>query len=155
MPQIQLPIFPVGVTNINNELAFERRDGNVTYFNGTMPVFIHPEDDLRTFRMITAQFYVNGNARQADICRAFGVTSISLKRAVKLYREKGPAGFYSPRNTRGPIVLTPELLAAAQLLLNQGRTVSEVAEKLSLKKDTLRKAVLAGKLIAVKKNNRR
>jgi hypothetical protein len=36
--------------------------------------------------------------------RAFGVTKISLKRAVKRYREEGPKGFYthfpSPRSTK-------------------------------------------------------
>jgi transposase len=40
--------------------------------------------------MITAQFCVNGNAKQMDIVRAFGVTKISVKRAVKRYREQGP-----------------------------------------------------------------
>jgi hypothetical protein len=57
-------------------LAFEKRDGQVTYFNGSMPVFIHDENDVATFRMITAQFCINGNATQAEISRAFGVTLI-------------------------------------------------------------------------------
>ena len=92
MPQMQLPLFPDGVEHITSELAFEKRDGQVTYFNGNMPVFIHGENDIPTFRMITAQFCINGNAKQADISRAFGVTLISVKRAVKLYREKGVTG---------------------------------------------------------------
>jgi hypothetical protein len=33
MPQLQLPVFPVGVTQITSELAFEKRDGQVFYFN--------------------------------------------------------------------------------------------------------------------------
>ncbi|MCG6867267.1 MAG: hypothetical protein LJE91_00625 [Gammaproteobacteria bacterium] len=41
MPQIQLPIFPEGVTPITAVLAFGKRDGRVTYFNGSMPVFVH------------------------------------------------------------------------------------------------------------------
>ena len=68
-------------------LAFSKQDGRVTYFNGSMPVFVHEEDDQASFQMITAQFCVNGNAKQADIVRAFGVTKISLKRAVKRSRE--------------------------------------------------------------------
>ena len=94
MPQMQLPLFPDGVEHITAELAFEKKDGQVTYFNGHMPVFIHAEEDTATFRMITAQFYINGNAKQADISRAFGITLISVKRAVKRYRQRGPAGFY-------------------------------------------------------------
>ena len=34
MPQLHLPMFPAGVTHITNELAFERRDGKIAYFNG-------------------------------------------------------------------------------------------------------------------------
>lgn len=30
MPQLQLPIFPDGVTYITNHLAFRRQDGQVT-----------------------------------------------------------------------------------------------------------------------------
>ena len=84
MPQLHLPMFPAGVTPITDELAFERRDGKIAYFNGQIAVFVHAEDDVATFRMITSQFCANGHARQCDIIRAFGVTSISVKRAVKL-----------------------------------------------------------------------
>ena len=94
MPQMHLPLFPDGVEHITADLAFEKKDGQVTYFNGHMPVFIHAEEDTATFRMITAQFCINGNAKQADISRAFGITLISVKRAVKRYRQRGPAGFY-------------------------------------------------------------
>jgi hypothetical protein len=31
MPQLQLPIFPDGVTHITNQLAFMRQNGQVTY----------------------------------------------------------------------------------------------------------------------------
>ena len=38
MPQVQLPVFPAGTTEINESLAFEHRDGQVVYFNGHLPV---------------------------------------------------------------------------------------------------------------------
>jgi DNA invertase Pin-like site-specific DNA recombinase len=152
MAQMQLPIFPAGVTHITSVLVFSKQDGRVTYFNGTLPVFIHDEQDMASFRMITAQFCVNGNAKQADIVRAFGVTKISLKRAVKRYREEGPKGFYVPRQRRGPAVLTPAVLAEAQQLLDDGLETPAVADRLGIKRDTLRKAVGAGRLHkAVKK----
>ena len=155
MPQAQLPIFPNGVTLINANLAFEKKDARVTYFNGTMPVFSHGEDDLNTFRMITRQFYVNGNATQAEICRAFSVNPINVKRAVKKYGEQGAAGFYKPRNTRGATILTPEVLTEAQRLLDQGETVTEVANATGIKRNTLNKAILDKRLhkaIKKKKN---
>jgi outer membrane protein assembly factor BamB len=51
MPQVQLPIFPAGVTHINSEVAFEERDGKVYYFNGHLPVFVHEKGALATFRL--------------------------------------------------------------------------------------------------------
>ena len=72
MPQMQFPFFPEGVTHITELLAFARQDGQVTYFNGDMPLFVHEASDLASFRMITAQFVVNGCATQAQIARAFG-----------------------------------------------------------------------------------
>ena len=38
MPQVQLPIFPVGASTITAELGFERREQQVIYLNGHLPV---------------------------------------------------------------------------------------------------------------------
>ena len=146
MPQVQLPIFPAGITPINANLGFIRRDNRLTYFNGHLPVFSHEVDDQRSFRMITSQFYINGSVTQAEICRAFGVSRISVKRYVKLYRRAGVAGFYAEPRRRGAVVLTPGVLQEAQGLFDEGLEVSEVAGRLGLLPDTLRKALRAGKL---------
>jgi hypothetical protein len=146
MPQLQLPMFPHGVTHITSELAFEKKDGCITYFNGHMPVFTHAENDIATFRMITSQFCASGYSRQSDIIRTFGVTSISVKRSVKLYREKGPKGFYAARVTRGAAVLVEGVVAQIEDLLAGGASEAEVAEKLGLKLNTLQKAIRAGRL---------
>jgi len=146
MPQIQLPIFPAGTTLINEHLAFENKDHRITYFNGIMPVFVHDEDDLPTFRMITSQFYITGNATQAEICRAFGIPAITVKRAVKKYREEGVAGFFKAKGTRGAGVLLPEVLIKAQELLDQGQVISQIAQALNIKYNTLNKATHDGRL---------
>jgi transposase-like protein len=151
MPQIQLPIFPPGMTLITPEVGFECRDGKVTYFAGCLPVFHHDEDDVRTFRMITSQMVVNGNVRQVDIVRAFGVPAVSVKRAVKLYREHGPAGFYAPRPVRGPAVLTKKVVEELEDLLDKGLSVADAARKLGLKPNTVVKAVRAGRVRTKKK----
>lgn len=146
MPQMHLPIFPEGVTHITPLLAFIKKDGQVTYFNGHMPVFIHDEHDLQTFRMITGQFIVNGNVKQSQIARAFGLPLITVKRYTKLYREKGPAGFYTKRRGRGPAVLTQEVLEKVQHMLDAGSSIPEIASALGLLADTLSKALRKGRL---------
>ena len=146
MPQLLLPFFPDGATYITPELSFAKEKGTVAYFHGLLPVFSHDEDDTRTFQMIISQFVCNGCAKQADIVRAFGVTSIGVKRAVKRYREQGPSGFYAKRIGRGPAVLTEPVLLKAQRLFDDGMDVPGVAEELGLKSNTLAKAVRAGRL---------
>ncbi len=146
MPQMILPIFPEGTTKITEDLTFEMRDGRVTYFHGLMPVFSHAADDIRSFRMITSQFCAIGNAKQVEIARAFGVPIITVKRGVKLYREKGTAGFFARRSTRGPRVLTEEVMAEVQQKLDEGLHPSTVSDQLGLKRDTVRKAIRSGRL---------
>lgn len=153
MPQLQFPFFPEGSTNITPVLAFAKQDGRITYFTGGLPVFMHDEQDLASFRMITAQFCENGHARQSEIARAFGIPKITVKRAVKLYRAKGTAGFYAPKKTRGPAVLTAMVLRQAQRLFDEGLPIAKVAEQLGLLRDTLAKAVRTGRLhVSLKKS---
>ena len=95
MPQMHFPIFPSGVRSITSSISFKKEDGKIVYFDWQMPIFTHDEDDIKTFRMFTSQLCVNGNAKQVDIIRAFGVTKNSVLRSVKLFRDKGPEGFYS------------------------------------------------------------
>lgn len=146
MPQILLPLFPAGVTEINDKLAFKNEDGVITYFNATMPVFQHAEGDLQSFKMIVSQFYVMGVAKQAEIVTAFGVNSLLIKRAVKVYREKGAKGFFTPKKSRGPGVLTETALKETQSLLDTGMTPGDISQRLDLKADTIRKAIMHGRL---------
>lgn len=151
MPQLQLPFFPQGMTLINANIGFHREEGIITYFYGHLPIFRHEVDDHRSFRMITSQLYINGSVKQSEICRAFGIAAINVKRGVKLYREKGIAGFYEEPRRRGAAVLTPTVLAKVQGYLEQGEEIKDIAVRMGLLSDTLRKAVKAGKLHKPKK----
>lgn len=155
MPQLQLPIFPEGTTLINANLGFIRENDQITYVYGHLPVFTHAVTDIQSFRMITSQLYINGSAKQSEICRAFGISPISVKRGVKLYREKGLAGFFEERKRRGAAVLTPPIIEKVQERLDAGHELPAIAKELGLKYDTIRKAMKAGKLHKpVKKKNR-
>src|SRR5580700_2133852 len=94
MPQVQLPIFPAGSVEINRELACRVEGEQVIYFNGHLPAFSHAKSDLASFRLFTSQLIVAGSATQGHVAKAFGVPLVAIKRATKLYRERGPAGFF-------------------------------------------------------------
>jgi len=154
MPQMQLPIFPAGVTEINRQIAVAKEAGTVYYIHGHMPVFRHAENDLRGFRMFTSQMIVNGTAKPKEIVQTFGVPMVTVKRYVKVFREQGANGFYAvkPRHSSAS-VLKGELLQRAQQLLDEGRSVPEVASELKVLANTLHKAVNAGRLRKLKKTN--
>ena len=119
-----------------------------------LPVFTHDAKDVKSFRMFASQLYLAGKVRQADLVRTFGVSAISVKRAVKLMEKAGPGVFWRARPTRGPSVLTPAVLRKAQEQLDQGESLEAVAAALGVKLDTMRKAVRDGRLhLAVKKRN--
>jgi biotin operon repressor len=146
MPQLQLPIFPVGTTAITSEIAFERREDQVVYFNGHLPVFTHGATDVASFRLFTTQLIVNGTASQGDIARAFGISTTTVKRCVKRFRERGAGAFFvAPLRRRGRM-LTPERLVEAQMLLNQGERVPAISARLGILPTTLHKALDSGRL---------
>lgn len=145
MPQMQMPFFAQGVTPINNMLAFSQEHGRIAYFTGNVQLYSHEEKDTRSFRMITAEFCVNGVAKQAQIVRAFGVPSLAVKRAVKLLRNEGTQGFYKPRKGRSAAVLVPQVCSEVQTLLDGGMAITEVAKQKNIKVNTLSKAARAGR----------
>lgn len=155
MPQVQLPLFPAGTTQINESLAVECRDGQVTYFNGHLPVFTHAQKDLAAFRLFTSQLVVNGSASQGDIRRAFGVPKIAVQRAVDRYREGGAAAFFVPPKPRVGRKLTPEVLGQVQALLDQGQSVPEISRAVGVLANTLHKAIDFGRLRAGAKKKTR
>ena len=151
MPQVQLPLFPDGTTQITQELAFAKREGQVVYFNGHLPVFTHATEDLASFRLFTTQLIVNGAATQAEIVKAFGVPLTTVKRCCKRYRERGPGAFFKAPERREGRRLNAPRLAQAQVLLDEGVGVPEISRQLNILPTTLHKAIDDGRLKQIKK----
>ena len=146
MPQEWLPLIPTGSTLINDVWNVAKENGKWTYFLGINPVFFHRDDDLCSFRMFTAQLVSQGGCKQSEIIRAFGVSKNSVSRSVKKHERGGPHIFFVPRQGRGATVLVDDVKARAQQMLNLGESRQEVAQQLGIKYDTLRKAIVDGRL---------
>ncbi len=147
MPQLQWPIFPDGVTEINSRIAVQKDASAVWYIHGHLPVFQHAEGDVQSFRMFTSQMIATGTVKSKEIVQTFGVPMITVKRYVKLYRDQGAKGFYDlkPRHSSAS-VLKGAALEQAQRLLDEGRSVPAVAGELKVLANTLHKAIRAGRL---------
>ena len=76
---------------------------------------------------------------------------VAIKRATKLYRERSAAGFFAPKPRREGTKLTAEKLEQARALLVQGEPLAVVSQATGVLVDTLRKAIGAGRLPALKK----
>jgi len=153
MAQRLLPLLPAGSTPITDTLSVVNEGGRWTYFQGLLPVFTHAASDNRSFRMFTAQLAANGHCKLVDIERAFGVTAISVKRAVKRYREGECQAFFAPRKGRGAGVLKPDVVEKLQALLDDGVSHQEAARQLGVNAATVRKGIKRGLLHAAKKKS--
>ena len=153
MPQLQLPIFPSGSKEIAEGYSVECRDKQVVYFCGMMPVFQHDEEDLQSFRMFTSQLVDMGVVRQVDIVNVFGIPLPTVKRYLKLLRVYGKKPFFAGPKRRSAPVLTDEARHIVEGLIEEGKTVPEVAQASGVKANTLHKAIRAGRLPRVKKKN--
>ena len=69
-----------------------------------------------------------------------------IKRAVKTYRTHGISGFYAPKKTRGAVVLTDSVLESIQVRLDDGVSIPDISAEFEIKKNTLSKAIGAGRL---------
>jgi len=96
MPQLQLPIFPAGVTEINSQIAVQKEAGRVFYLHGHLPLFQHQEQDVQSFRMFTSQMIAGGTVKPKEIVKAFGVPMVTVKRYVKCTGTTDPRGSTHP-----------------------------------------------------------
>lgn len=148
MGQQILPLYIEGESQINEKIHYEynKESATIYYYLYCHPLYSHEVKDRTSFQLVTAQLIVYGHCRNVEIVKAFGVSSISVKRAVKKYRTGGISAFVKKRATRGAKVLTDEMLLKAQKLLDEGESRTNVAQNLGIKSNTLSKGIQAGKL---------
>lgn len=145
--QTFFPVYPFDTKMINSKIGIKTIQDIVLYFNGDGPIYQHNKDDYQSFRYITSQMIELKTVRQTEIISFFKVSKESVIRWSKIYRQKGGKGFFGTKKfeKRGN-VLTKELLPEIQGYLNQGKSVKEIGEDLSIKPDTIQKGIQTGRL---------
>lgn len=146
MIQQILPLIPHGASCLNERLSIIRENGIIQYFHCGLRIACHAENDTSSFKREICQLISNGVCRNTEAIRVFGISKSSLKRWLKMFRENGDGVFFSARTGGGPSVLVEPLKSEIQSLLDEGKSMSEVAEKFGIKYDTVRKAVNDGRL---------
>jgi len=100
--QTLLPFFPEDITLINMYLGVQKKGDTVYYFNGMMPIFQHHKEDYESFRLFTSQLVVNGNCKQMEIVRCFGVSKESVKRWIKKYKKHNHLRDFCSKKNKEP-----------------------------------------------------
>lgn len=146
--QTLFPVYPVGTKMINSKIGIQIIEGKALYFNTDGPIYQHDKDDYQSFRYITSQMIELKTLRQIEVITFFKVSKESVIRWSRTYRQKGAKGFFGTRKVekRGN-VLTDEVLPKVQEYLNQGKSLKDIGEELSIKPDTIQKAIQYQRLV--------
>lgn len=92
--QAILPLIPFGASKISDIVSVFRDETRWTYFMGTYPIYTHDAQDLRMFRMVTAQLIESGACRQVQILNTFGVSKSSVVRSQNKLRQGRHGSFF-------------------------------------------------------------
>lgn len=145
--QLCLPRFHDAPIHVSDAVSVVRRDGMVWWFHQGMPIGSHAEKDLASFRHLSSSLCDGGACKLVEVERAFGVSAISVKRALKQYRAGGARSFFErKRVVRGAPVMTAARVKEIQSLIDLGLSDRQIAERLGLKRDTIYRTVKAGRL---------
>jgi len=150
--QLRLPVFLAEGTRLGDQCSVVERDRTVWYFHYDMPIFSHGLDDQASFRMFTSSLCDQGLCKLVDIERAFYVSAISVKRALKQFREKGIESFFvKNKPKRKPRIFDEQTIKMVQGLLDNGLSARDIEERTGIKADTTRRVLQKGQLHRSKK----
>ncbi len=146
MKQGILPLVPSGATSIDGFFSVLSDGDGVVWYQGCHPIRVHAASDHATQRAMMAFLHVHGGVPQPRIAAALRLHENTVRSAVKVYRQKGDAGFYAPTGVRGPAVMTAEVMDTCRRLLAEGKSRSEVAVAVGVMKANVDKAIQKGRL---------
>ena len=144
MDAAALPLQPPQATPIGRVWSMLEANGWTSYMRYLDVVDGHPSDDKPARLRRMAQIAHLGHATQLEIAAAFGVTRMTVHRALRTWREHGEAGFRRPRQPRRRTALDQAARTRAQRALGAGRSLRAVATELSVSHETLRSYVKTG-----------
>lgn len=145
--QLQLPIFPVECKMISSSVGVYENEGLVQYIVNGLPVYAHGKEDLQAFRFFTSNLIHQGRCKQTEVERCFCVSTTSVMRNLKKFREQGEAAFFSPENRHGHChKIRGEVHERVQKKLDKGQSINSIAKQEKLTEGAIRYAIKQGYL---------
>jgi hypothetical protein len=147
--QHRMVFLPDDSQMVSEHLAVGRRDGCITFFDASGPVFMCDEDDEGSLRLAAAMFTDPqlGLATPSQFAVVLGCHRSRVHEYRQRYREGGPAALeVKRRGPRGASKLKGILVARAQKFLNEGKSNCQVAKLVGVSEQTIRKALKEDRL---------
>lgn len=138
------PRAPADATCIGEIFSMATIDGVTWYFANLSPEDWHPADDVRAKNLRIARYHVISGIRQVDLVRAFKVSTSTVQRAVRLFRNEGAAAFHQPPRRRGRTVIDAGMAKKAGKMLDGGMSGRAVARELGVHPATFYENLRAG-----------
>ena len=142
--QYRMPLLPSDAEMVSEHLAVARRNGRITFFDASGPIFTCREDDegsLRFASVILTEWSL-GLATPSQLGKAIDRHRSRVHEYRKQYREGGSKAVeVKQRGPRGASKLKGIVLARAQKVLNEGKSNRMVAKLVGVSEGTIRKAI--------------
>ena len=147
--QHHMPLLPSGAVLVNEHLAFESKDGAITFFDASGPIFTCPENDEQAKRFAAAMLTSPelDLAKPIEIAKVLGRHRSRIHDFRKRYREGGVEGLeVQKRGPRGATKLKGSVLTRSQKHINEGKSNRKVAKMVGVSEQTIRKGIKEGRL---------
>ena len=144
--QWRFGILPPDAVVLSDNLAFQRFEGTISFFNSGGPVFRCYEDDKSAVRLGQGMLSYMKLAGVAEIARAFGVNRSTVTRNRKRYIAGGANAFGTKRGPRGAYRLKGACLETAQRQLDAGASVKAAARAAGVSDTAVHCAIKRGDL---------
>jgi transposase len=152
--QHRMPLLPSDAEIVSEHLAVARRDGRITFFNASGPIFVCQENDegsLRFAAVILTQPSL-GLATPIQLAKVLNRHRSRVHEYRKRYREGGTEALDVKRpGPRGASKLKGIRLARAQKFLNEGKSNCRVAKLVGVSEQTIRKGIKERRLVRPKR----
>jgi transposase len=121
------------------------RDDIVQYIVNGLPVYSHSKEDLQSFRFFTSNIIYQGLCKQTEVELCFGVSSDSVWRNLKKFKEQGEEAFFSKENRHGHChKIRDKVQERIQNKLDKGQSVNSIAKEEKISEGSIRYSIKQG-----------
>lgn len=145
--QMHMPFLPEGAEILSDGLAVHRTEDGWVFYNAGGPIASCASDDEAGIRAVAVQLVKLKLVSQQVVCRILGVHRTTLYRSGRrMEAEQAGTLVRKKHGPKGPHKLKPDVVVAAQALLDRGKSMQGAAREIGVDESSVRRLVKSGAL---------